>query len=57
MRVRMKTLAAGPDGVHYAGMVYDLPEFQAREYVEGGFAEAIDPLPPAKNKPNKEKTE
>lgn len=49
MRVRMKTLSAGPAGVLAVGEVYDLPEAQARELVAGNYAEPVDrPAVPAK---------
>jgi hypothetical protein len=38
-RVRMKTLAAGPDGVLQAGQVVDLPSQQAKAFLDGGYAE------------------
>ncbi len=41
MKIRMKTLEAGPDGVFQVGAVRDLDEKAARARVDGGFAEYI----------------
>lgn len=38
MRIRMRTLAAGPDGVLQAGQEIDLPENIAQQYITGGYA-------------------
>lgn len=51
MRLKMRTTAAGPDGVHLAGQVYDLPEPMAKAYVKVGSAEAIDKPKPARQRP------
>lgn len=37
----MKTLAAGPRGTFQVGREYDVPEGLAREYIAGGYAEAV----------------
>lgn len=47
MRVRLKTLMAGPAGVHSAGQVLDLPTAQAYALCEGGYAEQVDAPAPA----------
>lgn len=49
MRVKMRSLCAGPSGVLRSGEVHDLPEAQAREFIAGGFAEPVD-APPAPQK-------
>jgi len=41
MKVKMKTLAAGPDGVYPPGIEVDLPHKQAMALIEGGYAEAV----------------
>jgi hypothetical protein len=41
MRVRMKTLAAGPEGVLPAGQVINLPEGKAQMFIDGGYAEVV----------------
>ncbi len=41
MRVRLKTIMAGPGGTFKAGSIIALPSDQARELIEGGFAEAV----------------
>jgi hypothetical protein len=41
MRVKMKTLAAGPDGVLRPGQEVDLPTAQAKALIEGGYAEPV----------------
>ena len=43
MKVRMRTLAAGPGGVLRPGQVVDLPEKQARALIQGGYAEEVIP--------------
>ncbi len=44
MKVKMLTIAAGPDPASYhdAGTVLDLPAAEAKAMIEGGFAVAID---------------
>lgn len=41
MKIRMKTLAAGPAGVYRPGQEVDLPADEARALIEGGYAEAV----------------
>lgn len=41
MKIRMKTLAAGPDGILSPGQEVDLPADKARALIEGGYAEAV----------------
>ena len=50
MKVRMRTLAAGPDGVFSPGEVVDLPEREASALVKGGYAESIGETPSAERK-------
>ena len=38
MLVKMRSTAAGPEGVLESGGVYDLPPGQAKAFVAGGFA-------------------
>lgn len=42
MKVRLKTLMAGPAGTHHAGSVVDLPAGQAGELVRAGYAIAME---------------
>lgn len=44
MKIRMLTLAAGPDGVLQPGQEVDLPGEQARALIEGGYAEAVEKI-------------
>ena len=47
MRVKLLTTMAGPDGCFGPGSTADLPEGQARALVAFGYAEPVDPMPPA----------
>ena len=38
MRIKMRTLAAGPDGVLPIGLEVDLPDKVAQQYIDGGYA-------------------
>lgn len=42
MRVRMKTLMAGPDGVRRPDTVHDLPTAEAEALIAGGYAEKVE---------------
>lgn len=42
MRVRMKTLMAGPDGVRKPDAVYDLPTAEAQALIDGGYAVKVE---------------
>lgn len=44
-KVRMKTLAAGPDGCLQKGQVYELDDNKAANFVGAGFAEYMDSPP------------
>lgn len=39
MKIKMKNTSAGPEGAKLAGHVYDVPEKEAKELLEGGYAE------------------
>ena len=39
MKIKMTSLAAGPAGIMYPGREYNLPDEQARELIDGGYAE------------------
>lgn len=41
MRIKMKTLAAGPGGVFRTGQIVDLSDSQAQDFIRAGAAEAI----------------
>lgn len=43
MRIRMKTMGAGPAGIWRPGEVLDLEAVTAEALVAGGYADAIDP--------------
>lgn len=42
MRIRMKTMSAGPEGVMQAGVIYTLSQEDAEALVEGNYAEYVD---------------
>lgn len=44
MKIKLKTLMAGPDGVFQPGDVRDVSREQAIALVAGGYAEAFEPL-------------
>lgn len=50
MKVRILTLAAGPEGNFRPGDIADFPETKAAEWIEAGYAAAVDP-PRAKPAP------
>lgn len=37
--IKMKSLAAGPDGVHHPGTIRIMPKHEAASLVNGGYAE------------------
>lgn len=41
MKIKMKTLQAGPNGVRQPGKVYDVPAAEADALISGGFAEKV----------------
>lgn len=47
MRIQMKTLAAGPNGVRIPGKTYDVAEDEGRGLVDGGAAVALAARPQA----------
>lgn len=46
MKIRMKSISAGPDGVFGIGALRELPDAEAAELVKGGYAEAAEPSVP-----------
>ena len=40
MKIKMESIAAGPDGVFNIGKVYDLPDKQAQAFIAGKYAVA-----------------
>jgi hypothetical protein len=42
MRVRLKTLMTGPEGVFPIGLVIDVGDEEAAALIAGGFAERLD---------------
>lgn len=53
MKIKLRTLLANPEGVFQPGTVVDFPEGQAKELVNGGYAEALEVTPPKKTKKKK----
>lgn len=45
MKIKLKTRAAGPDGVYGIGAVIDVPDKQAKQLVADGYATALEPFP------------
>jgi len=43
MKIRMKTLCAGPQGVLDAGKVYELDPKRAKDLIDGGYAVEVKP--------------
>jgi len=41
MKVRLKTLMAGPDGIFQAGSVIDRPSEEAEALIAAGYAERL----------------
>lgn len=39
MRIKMKTIMAGPDGVFDIGTIIDMPKVRAIEFIRAGYAE------------------
>lgn len=38
MKIKMKTLQAGPDVVREVGQIYDIPQAEAKQLIDGGYA-------------------
>ena len=52
VRVKMKTLSAGPNGVMREGGEYEVPADQAKALIDGHYAEACgEPSRPHKGEP------
>lgn len=45
MKIKMRTLSAGPDGVMDVGKIYTVSVEEARQLVDGRYAEALEPFP------------
>lgn len=43
MKVRLKTLMAGPEGVHPPGSVIEASNEEAEILIAGGYAESVSP--------------
>jgi hypothetical protein len=41
MKVKLRNLLAGPEGVHRAGEVMDVPDVFGAQLIEGGYAERV----------------
>ncbi|TFE30831.1 hypothetical protein [Cohnella luojiensis] len=48
MKIKMITLAAGPNGVKQPGKVYEVDEIEASTLVDGGYASYVDSPPEEK---------
>lgn len=55
MKIKMRTLDAGPDGVRRPGEVHDLPTAEAEQLIAGGYAVKVERVEkvqePVKGKP------
>ena len=52
MKIRLKTLMAGPGGVFLPGSVIEVSPEEARALIAGGYAEAVPrPAAPPQNEP------
>lgn len=51
MKIRLKTIMAGPGGAAGPGDVVDVPDDEASALIEGGYATAVDEPAPAGKKP------
>jgi len=47
MRIRMITLACGPNGNWNPGQVVEVPDAEGQQLVKGGYAVALNPPKPA----------
>jgi hypothetical protein len=47
LRIRIKTIASGPDFTAVPGQVIDIPDDQARDLIEGHYAEEVVDTAPA----------
>lgn len=45
MKIKMITLAAGPEGVKHPGKIYDVSDTEAKAFVTGGYAEYVGAAP------------
>jgi len=58
MKIKMKTLAAGPDGVWPPGSIRDVPEAEAKALIKGRYAEPVEEIeatePPGDDDPPEE---
>lgn len=56
LKIKMRTLAAGPTGAMQPGKVYDVDAKEAKQLVDGLYAEYVD-APAVKEQPTEEKNE
>lgn len=42
MKIKMRTLAAGPKGIHHPDSIRDVSPEEAAALIEGGFADRVD---------------
>lgn len=42
MKIKMITLAAGPEGIKQPGGIYDVDPKEGKTLVDGGYAKAVD---------------
>jgi hypothetical protein len=51
MKLILKTLQAGPEGVKRPGDIIEVETKVARQYIDGGYAEPMDPVKPEPEAP------
>ncbi len=51
MKLKLKTLMAGPEGVRRVGEIIDVEPKAAKQFIDGGYAEPLEPV--QKNEPDK----
>ncbi len=54
MKIRMRTLAAGPNGVLEVGKTYDIEDKEAKQLIEGRYAVSVEDPAAEKSKRKKE---
>jgi hypothetical protein len=41
MKIRMRQLAAGPNGIQYPGMAYEVSDAEGKGLIAGGYADPV----------------
>lgn len=52
MKIKMITLAAGPEGIKQPGGIYDVDPKEGKALVDGGYAEAVNEPKPQQPEPD-----